>query len=194
VRPGLYQEGLVIDKPLEILGVGPVQDIEVQARSASALLFKANIGRVANLTLRQAGGTGERFGVDITQGRLELEGCEISSQSFSCVAIRNGADPRLRRNVIHNSKQAGVFICDDGLGTLEDNDITANTLSGVAIKTGGNPTLRRNQINHNACQAVWVHEGGRGLIEDNDLTGNTMGVWSIATDSKPIVRRSGNRE
>ena len=34
VRPGLYQEGLVVDKPLEILGDGPVADIEVQARGA----------------------------------------------------------------------------------------------------------------------------------------------------------------
>jgi hypothetical protein len=26
VRPGLYQEGLMIDKPLEIIGEGPVQE------------------------------------------------------------------------------------------------------------------------------------------------------------------------
>ena len=31
VRPGLYSEGLVIEKPLEILGEGPVADIEIRA-------------------------------------------------------------------------------------------------------------------------------------------------------------------
>lgn len=76
VRPGLYQEGLV----------------------------------VANLTLRQAGGWGERYGAHIAQGRLELEGCDIASQSFSGVAIRNGADLRLRRNRIHDSKSAGIVV------------------------------------------------------------------------------------
>ena len=58
VRPGLYQEGLVVDKPLEILGDGPLADIEVHAPRADALLFKANIGRVANLTLRYLGPIG----------------------------------------------------------------------------------------------------------------------------------------
>ena len=146
VRPGLYQEGLVIDKPLEILGDGPVADIQIQARDADAVVFRANIGRIANLNLRQVGGEGTWHGVDIAQGRLELEGCDITSQSLACVAIHDGADPRLRRNTIHDGKQTGVWVYDGGLGTLEDNDITANACAGVEIRTGGNPTLRRNTI------------------------------------------------
>ena len=153
VRPGLYDEALVVDKPLEILGDGPVSDIEIRARDANVLLFQASIGRVANLTLRQAGGEGNGFGVDISQGRLDLEGCDISSQSLACVVIRDGADPRLRRNKIHDSKKGGgVYVYDSGLGTLEDNDITGNALSGVEAKTGGNPTLRRNQIHDNKAE------------------------------------------
>ena len=139
VRPGLYEEGLVVDKPLEILGDGPVSDIEIRARGADALLFQASIGRVANLTLRQAGGEGDWYGVDIRQGRLDLEGCDISSQSLACVAIRDGADPRLRRNKIHDGKQSGVFVYDGGLGTLEDNDITGNALAGVEISDRRQP-------------------------------------------------------
>jgi len=193
VRPGLYQEGLVVDKPLEILGDGPLADIEVHAPRADALLFKANIGRVANLTLRYLGPIGNWDGVDITQGRLELEGCDISSQSSSCVLIRNGADPRLRRNTIHDGKQCGVLVYN-ALGTLEDNDITANDYSGVEIQSGGNPTVRGNRIHRNNYQAVSISEGGRGVIEDNDLSDNQMGPWDIADDSKPNVRRSGNRE
>src|SRR5262249_22625736 len=135
VRPGMYGEGLVVDKPLEILGDGPVSDIEIRARDTSALVFRASIGRVANLTLRQVGGEGHWYGVDITKGRLDLEGCDISSQSLSCVAIRDGADPRLRRNKIHDGQQNGVYVHNSGRGTLEDNDITSNGLSGVAIST-----------------------------------------------------------
>jgi parallel beta-helix repeat protein len=193
VRPGLYQEGLVVDKPLEILGDGPAHDIEVQARGANALLFKAKIGRVANLTLRQADVKDDWYGVDITQGRLELEDCDISSQSLSGVAIRSRADPRLRRNRIHDNKQAGVLVYANGLGTLEDNDITANGEAGVEIKTGGNPTVRRNRINRNTC-GVHVYERGRGVIEDNDLASNAKGAWNIAKDCEPYMKRSGNRE
>jgi parallel beta-helix repeat protein len=192
VRPGLYQEGLVVDKPLEILGDGPVADIEVQARGADALWFKANIGRVANLTLRQAGGEGEWFGVDIAQGRLELEGCDISSQSLANVAIRNGADPRLRRNKIHGGEgEGGVYIYNNGLGTLEDNDITGSRTSGVEIRSGGNPTLRRNQIHDNMEDGVYVYHNGLGTLEDNDITGNGYHGLEITTGGNPTLR--GNR-
>lgn len=193
VRPGLYQEALVIDKPLEILGDGPVADIEIRARDAHAVLFRASIGRVANLTLRQAGGAGTWFGVEITQGRLDLEGCDISSQGSACVAIHDGADPRLRRNTIHDGKKGGVYVYDQGLGTLEDNDITANGYAGVEISTGGNPTLRRNRINRNDYQAASIHDGGRGVFEDNDLTGNKHGAWNIAAEADQVTR-ARNRE
>jgi parallel beta-helix repeat protein len=190
VRPGLYQEGVVIDKPLELLGDGPVADIVNQAYESNTVLFQANIGRVANLTLRQAGGTGKWFGVDITQSRLELEGCEISSQGLSCVAIRNGADPRVRRNHIHDGMQAGVYVYDDGLGLLEDNDIHSNVNQGVVITTGGNPTLRRNQIHDNKQTGVRVYDDGLGLLEDNGIYSNASAGVQTKTGGNPTVRRN----
>jgi parallel beta-helix repeat protein len=191
VRPGLYQEGLVVDKPLEILGDGPVHDIEIQARGRKVLEFKTTMGRIANVTLRQAGGTrGKWYGVDITQGRLELEGCDISSQSLACVVIRNGADPRLRRNRIHNSKRgSGVYVFASGLGTLEDNDITANSNNGLAIATGGNPTLRRNQIHDNKEAGVIVYANGLGTLEDNEIFANGNAV-EIKTGGNPTLRHN----
>ena len=190
IRPGLYQEGLVIDKPLEILGDGPVADIVIQARDTHAVLFQANIGRIANLTIRQVGGKGTWYGVDITQGRLELEGCDITSQSAACVAIRYGADPRLRRNTIHDGKKTGMLVSDEGLGTLEDNDITANAYGGVGIKTGGNPTLRRNTIHDGKSVGVIVYDEGLGTFDDNDITANALSGIEIRDGGNPTLRRN----
>jgi parallel beta-helix repeat protein len=194
VRPGLYEEALIVNKPLEILGDGPVADIEIRASGTHTLLFNASIGRVANLTLRQAGGAGLWFGVDIAQGRLDLEGCDISSQSGACVGIHDGADPRLRRNHIHDGKQDGVFVYDDGRGTLEDNDISGNALSGVEIKIGGDPTLRRNHIHDGKSGGVYVHNDGRGTLEDNDISGNALPGVTITTGGDPTLRRNHIRD
>ncbi|MGH9752498.1 MAG: right-handed parallel beta-helix repeat-containing protein [Blastocatellia bacterium] len=193
VRPGLYEEGLVIDKPLEIIGDGEVGEVVIRAVGKNVVLFKTNMGRISNLALRQEGG-GEWFGVDITQGRLELEGCDISSQSLACVAIHGGADPRLRRNRIHDGKAGGVFVYENGQGLLEDNDIFGNAFAGVEIRTGGNPTVRKNRINRNADQAVYIHEKGHGMIEDNDLRDNAKGAWLIPSDNKGNVKRARNVE
>ena len=191
VRPGLYQESLVVDKPLEILGDGPLGDIEIRATGGNTLTFGANIGRVANLTLRLPGGSGFAYGVDIAQGRLALEGCDISSQGGgACVAIRDGADPRLRGNTIHHGRYGGVFVYDNGLGTLEDNDIFANGSSGVSIKAGGDPTLRRNTIHDNRQSGVHVYDNGLGTLEDNDIFANTMSGVMIQSGGNPTVRRN----
>jgi F-box protein 11 len=183
VRPGTYQEGLVIEKPLEISGDG---DVVVQTVGKNVLLFKTTMGRVTNLTLRQMGGE-NWYGVDIAQGRLELEDCDITSQSLACVAIHGGADPRLRRNRIHDGKHFGVFVYDNGQGVLEDNDIFGNALAGVAITTGGSPTLRRNRI-RDSKQGVLVGDNGQGVLEDNDIFGNAYsGVEIIGCN--PTLRR-----
>ncbi|MHB9072401.1 MAG: right-handed parallel beta-helix repeat-containing protein [Desulfobaccales bacterium] len=187
VNPGLYEEGLVLDKPLEIVGVGGPEEVIVQAREKNALAFKTTMGRVANLALRQLG-EGDRYAVDISQGRLELEDCDITSQSNACVAIHSGADPRLRRNRIHDGKTGGVFIYDNGLGTLEDNDIFGNALTGVQI-SGGNPTLRRNRIHDGKAGGVLVNENGLGALEDNDIFGNALSGVQIS-GGNPTLRRN----
>jgi F-box protein 11 len=188
VEPGLYREGLVIDKPLEIVGQGTIGDVVIEIADANVILFQAIMGRIANVSLRQLGGN--FFAVDITRGRLDLEDCDITSQGFACVAVHNDADPRLRRNRIHDGKRGGVYIYEQGRGTLEDNDIFANALSGVEIKTGGDPVLRRNRIHDGKQSGVFVNEQGRGTLEDNDIFANAYTGVEIKKGGDPILRRN----
>ena len=189
VRPVLYQETLVIDKPLEIIGDGDSEDIVVQAVGANAVLFKTTMGRVSNLTLRQLN-SGEWFCVNAVQGRLFLEDCDITSRSLACVAISVGADPRLRRNRIHGGRQSGVLVYDNGLGTLEDNEIYGNGLSGVEVKTGGSPSLQGNRIYENQESGVYVYDKGQGKLEDNDIFRNARAGMRIGNSGRPILRNN----
>jgi F-box protein 11 len=193
IRPGLYREGVVIDKPVEIVGDGELGEVVIEASGKTTVLFQANMGRIINLTLRQTGG-GNYACVHIAQGRLDLEGCDIASRGVACVAIHGGADPRLRRNRIHDGNDTGVMVYKNGQGTLEDNDIFANTLAGVEITTGSNPTLRRNRIHDGESAGVFVHENGRGTLEDNDIFGNVLAGVGIATGGDPKVRRNRIRD
>ncbi|HKG15562.1 MAG TPA: right-handed parallel beta-helix repeat-containing protein [Pyrinomonadaceae bacterium] len=171
VRPGVYDESLVIDKPLEIIGDGDASDIVIQGQGATIILFKTTMGRVSNLTLRA---TRERPSVvlEIAQGHLELEGCTITSGGgYTGILIWAGADPRLRRNRIHDC-MIGVSVYEGGLGTLEDNEIFGNTVFGVQVMEGGKPTFRRNRIYKNGIAAILCLPGADGVFEDNDLRDN----------------------
>lgn len=189
VRPGLYQEGLVINKPVEIIGDGDLKEIVVQTADTNVLLFDTTMGRVANLTLRQLEGK-DAFCVKVTRGRLFLEDCDVTSNSLACVAIYGGADPRLHRNHIHHGKQSGVMVYDHGLGTLEDNEIFGNALSGVEIKRDGNPALRRNRIYENKESGVYIYDEGQGLLEDNDIFRNDHAGVRLGNSASPTLRRN----
>ena len=192
VHSGIYDEGLILDKALEIVGDGNLGDVTVRAEGKDAISFKAASGRVSNLVLQQTGG-GEFSGVDIGQGVLELEGCDISGSFHVGVAIHGKAFAKLRGNKIHDGKASGIYVYENGQGLIEDNDIFGNANSGIAIKEAGNPTVRGNRINKNVYKAVYVHDKGAGIIEDNDLRDN-KDAWYISDDSKDLVKRSGYQE
>jgi parallel beta-helix repeat protein len=189
VRPGTYYEGIVIDKVVEIIGDGEVEDIVIVASGKDTVLARASMGRLANVSLKQAGG-GDYHCVDIAQGRVDIEGCDISSQSLACVAIHGSSDPCLRRNRIHDGKSAGVMVYENGQGTLEDNEIFANTLSGVQISGCGAPTLRRNRIHDGKAGGVMVYENGKGTLEDNEIFANDGAGVLIKEGGAPTLRRN----
>lgn len=190
IRSGIYDEGLILDKPLEIVGDGNLGDVTIRAEGKEAISFKATIGKVANLVLQQIGG-GEFYGVDIQQGLLELEGCDITSNSRACVAIHGKASPKLRGNKIHDGKQGGIYVYENGQGLIEGNDIFGNALCGIEIKEAGNPTVRGNKIHDGKQDGILVQTNGQGLIEDNDVFGNAFSGIEIREASNPTVR--GNR-
>lgn len=188
VRPGTYKEGLVLNKPLEILGDGPREEIIVEFDAANTLLVSTEIGRVGNLTLRQTGSTHWRC-VMINQGRLELEECDITSQDVICVGVEGGAAPLIRRCIIHSSKRCGVYVSDNAKGTFEDNDIFGHSQFGVEIWTGADPVLRRNRIHHCQEHVVGIFDG-KGNLEDNDLFANQASGIVISRGGAPVIRRN----
>lgn len=190
VRPGIYREGLVLDKAVEIVGESEDGEVIVEAVGQSALLFRANAGRVAGLTLRQGGGEGEWVAVNIVKGVLTLEDCTITSQSGACVAIHDNADPHLYCNHIYGGPGCGVYVYNNGKGRLEDNEIYDNAGAGVEIETGASPTLRRNRIYNNGEEGIYIHSLGAGTLEENEIYGNADAGLTVTTGGNPILRRN----
>jgi F-box protein 11 len=186
VRPGYYNEGIVIDKPLEIVGDGPVDRIVIRAGIGSVIKMSASRVEVRNLTLRQTGG--DWHGVDIAVGHLVIEDCDINSQGRACVAIHNGAFAAVRRNRIHDGERSGIFLYNEGQGVIEDNDIGNNSRSGIVIRAGSNPIVRRNRIYRSKLAGILTQ--GEGVIENNDIASNGYAGIEIKTGGNPTVRNN----
>ena len=188
VRPGIYQEALVLDKSLTLIGDGQREDIIIEGSTANALSSTAPFGRVVNFTFRQA--AGGQYAIDISSGHIELEYCDIASQGLSCIAVHGNGDPTVRRSRIHDSKQSGIFVYSNGRGTFEDNDIFANAFAGISVKEGSDPTVRRNTIRDAKQNGISVYQNGRGTFEDNDIFANILAGIVVRDGAEPTVRRN----
>jgi len=97
VTSGIYDEQLVVDISLEILGKKDADAVIIKQKGQSVFIFNAAVGTVKNITFQQLGG-GMGYGIQIEKGRLVLENCDISSKSLSCIGISDEADPVITKN------------------------------------------------------------------------------------------------
>jgi parallel beta-helix repeat protein len=190
VRPGFYNEGFAIDKQLEIVGDGPLRDIVIESKDDNCIRMQTERATVRGLTLRGRTAPKEFFAVDIPRGQLLIEDCDITSDTWACVAIHGSmADPTIRRTRLHDSKSGGVFVYDHGKGTIEDCDIYGNTNAAVEIKEGSNTVVRRSKLYDNKASGIYIWKNSKGTIEDCDIYGNDYAGISIGEYSSPVVRK-----
>jgi hypothetical protein len=206
VAPGHYAEALILDRPVEVMAEGMVEgggtspagasgdagQVVVEASEASCIRMETGYAVVRGLFLRGRTGLDNRtlFAVDVPQGQLILEDCDVTSDALACVAIHgSGARPVLRRCQIHDGKGSGVFVHHGGAGTLEDCAIVNNALAGVEIGNDGNPTVRRCMVMDGRGPGVYVSLGGGGTFEACVVSGNGGAGVEIGWLGSPVLRR-----
>jgi hypothetical protein len=194
VRPGIYNEGCLIDKPLEIVGDGAVGEIIVRATKSSCLVVQTDAATIRNLTLRgqsRAGGDDRDgfFAVDIAHGRPLFDGCDISSDSLACVAIHNPtAAPVIRNCRIHHGVDSGVFAFDGAQGVIEACDIAENSNIGVAITGGASTSVRGCLIHDGADAGIVVWNRATSAIEGCDVYANRRAGVGISDAASVVLR------
>jgi F-box protein 11 len=204
VRAGEYHEGLVLTKPLEIIGDGANQ-VQVEATGTNAVLVHLGEGgtnsspitrrrvRIAGLTLRT--NADERFGVDVKRGHLVIEDCDISSQSLACVAVcGKEAKATLRRNTIHDGAEGGVYIRDGANALVEHNRISGHKKPAVEVLEHANATVRDNVIEDNKDNGVRVFDNGRADLRDNTLLKNEYQQVSFGNGGSGALQHNVIRE
>lgn len=199
VKPGRYQESLVVDKSVEIVGDGPRENIIVESVAGDCLRLETEEASVRGLTLRCKArgenplswpppprGFDERyaFGVNIAQGHITIENCDIESDSLACVAIHGAAQPLIHNCRIHHGHQSGVIVFGSGAGQLVDCTISDNGWCGVEVYNEGNPVLTNCRIYNSQHSGVWVHSKGRGELRGCEIWGNGLNGREVESGGK----------
>lgn len=173
VGPGVYQGGLRVTQPVEIIGVGAPADVVIDGTDGPALILQADEGLIRGVTLKCSGDAPRARGVvDIVSGRFTLEQCEVESDALDCLFVHGRQTaPVIRRTRFIGGRSVGATFTGDAEGLLESCVFIDNPRSAVVIAGRGNPVLRRTLIKTPAFRAVSCEEGARGYLEACRLEG-----------------------
>ena len=182
VRPGLYRESLLIDKPVEIVGDGAVEQIIVESEGSPCLLLRAPACAVHGLSLRCRGveNGGGHFAVDISYGKPLVEGCDIAGECGGGISIHGPATaPVIRRCKVHDGAGYGVWVWDNASGTVEDCEIYNNAGAGVMVSGDTMEEARR--------MAAYVMGGDPEESPPGSVFPGRAGAGANAAASEPPV-------
>lgn len=191
VKPGYYKENLIIDKALNIKGDGALEDIVVESQDVSCLKMETERAFVSGLTLQsqRSQKRAKFFTVEIPQGELILEGCDITAHSTSAVAIYGRkTKPIIRQCQIYDADPTGILVWKSAQPTIENCHIFRHAISNIEIKQGANPIIRDCQIYDGQQSGIYVHSKGQGLIEECDIYANLAAGIEIRRAGNPMVR------
>ena len=189
IKPGLYEESVIIEEDIDLAGDGPADQVIVQSKGPNCLVLRKCSPRLRNLTLRCTGGAGDKASaVEIEDGSPVLTDCLISSSALCLVIHGEQADPAIRSCKLSGGG-TGVRFLDKAQGLLEDCEVRGNALCGIEIAEGATPVIRQCVITDGGQDGVCCHGSqSGGLMEDCQVYG--CGGSGVRLDDGAVLSMS----
>lgn len=192
VKPGRYQENIVIEKDVTILGDEPTGEVEIVSSRATVVEMRALRVVLRNLIIRATSNkTGEgHFAVAATTGLLEMEDCDISSLTLSgVVAYGELTDLVMRRCQIHGCHQAGIYAYAGAHAQLSQCRILDNLEVGLQIEERAQVKVRECHIQQGPADGVVIENGGHGEFDGCEISHHARAGIRIRGGATPVFRR-----
>nr|WP_206328415.1 right-handed parallel beta-helix repeat-containing protein [Streptomyces sp. S3(2020)] len=168
VRPGRYQEGLVIGTRVTIVAEQARGSVEIAPRRGSAVVLKADAVMLTDLVL--TGRDAELPVVDVARGQLALEGCDVTGAGWTALLARGTGSLAMRDCRITNPQGAGLVVTSPVDSSVESCTVEHLGTSGAVIGERGRVTLRGCTVRDARGNGVLANGEARGSVEDCDIS------------------------
>lgn len=192
IKPGVYNESLVLHKSLELVGDGPPESVVIQGAASDVLVCVAPNVVVRKLTLRGRTGPEKRhFAADISEGHTLLDECMIENDSLACVCVHGkpGLRGTIRRCVIRAVGAGGVLVHDRAEAQVEDCDVAGNSKSAVEVQNTGVLTCKRCKLHDGEATGALAVDEGTLTLEGCEVWGNMSSGVALIDRCKAKVTK-----
>ncbi|MEH7111584.1 right-handed parallel beta-helix repeat-containing protein [Neobacillus niacini] len=189
IEPGVYNEKIVIDKELRLIGDGPVDSIVLTNTDNTVLTIEDNV-KVSGLTIYRDGQklNDSHWTVEVLAGKSELENCTINSKSGDGISIfYSHTNIVMKRCRVRSSGTVGmgVLLSNGAQGTLEECDINGSTM----LNTGSDAVMKKSKFYNSKSSGILVTKSTCEVVEC-ELYDNEYSNIVIAEEARLKVRKS----
>ncbi|RKE22042.1 right-handed parallel beta-helix repeat-containing protein [Streptomyces sp. TLI_171] len=202
IRPGRYEENLVIAHRLTLAADGPRGSVEICPRRDRALTLAADAVMVSDLLLR--GGESDVPVVHAVGGQLAMDGCEVVGTAWVAVLSSDGGSLAMRDCRVTNPIGAGIVVTSATASVVDNCTVEHLGTTALAVLERGRITARGCRFRDARGNGVLANGESRGEVEDctvssadkpalalegattlavrtTEVTGVTVGVYVTST-------------
>ncbi|MEY9944398.1 right-handed parallel beta-helix repeat-containing protein [Kitasatospora sp. GAS1066B] len=192
VRPGRYEESLVITKMVTITAEDGRGSVRVSPASGPVVQVVADAVQLTGLVLQ--GRDDDLPAVDVPRGQAALQDCEVIGNSWTAVLTRQQGSLAMRGCRVVNPAGAGIVETSTGTSVIEDCVVEHVATSAVVIGERANPVVRRVVMRDARGNGVCANGEARGTIEDCEISATDKPAIALEEQSSTRVLRTEVRD
>ncbi|MFD8785907.1 right-handed parallel beta-helix repeat-containing protein [Kitasatospora sp. NPDC059599] len=192
VRPGRYEENLVITKMVTIAAEDVRGTVQITPRRGCVVQVVAEAVQLTGLVLH--GQDEELPAVDVPRGQAALQDCEVVGNSWTAVLTRQQGALAMRGCRVVNSAGAGIVETSTGASVIEDCVIEHLGTSALVIGENADPVVRNCVMRDARGNGVCANGEARGTIEGCEISTTDKPAIALEERSTTRVLRTAVRD
>jgi nitrous oxidase accessory protein NosD len=188
VTPGVYQENLVLDRPVNLIAERGIGTVTLVASHGTALRLSADSGEVRGLRIQGARG---RAAVVADAGAMTLRECDISGGHVEVLA---DAAVTVVDCAVYDSDGDGVRVSGVGAPTVRNVSIHDVAADGLVVSGDSRAGFFDLSIRDSRSHGVRIGGGARCVLVDCEVSGSGRAAVRVDDAARPVLRRCHIRD
>jgi serine/threonine protein phosphatase PrpC len=164
VPPGNYAENIALKDGVNLIAQTPREAVLQGSIAAGG----AGRARISGLRV-----TAANVGIDIADGDIEIERCEVSGAAVAGIRFNGNARGSVIASFIHDNRGSGIVVDGASAPAIENNVVVSNGVDaaaprpGLLVRAGAHPFIAGNVFLGNGAEAVWLPAADDRLVQRN---------------------------
>jgi len=182
IEAGEYEETIVIDKPLIIVGKG---DVLLRSCEKEPVVTIAGEGvKIKNITVEHCGEEEKDTAVSITGSHHLLDGMKIETRRFGIMLVEANDVTVQNSELKGRNRGNGIDLWKSNQNQIENVKVT-NVTDGIYLEQSHENVLSKNSL-ENSRYGMHLMYSNQNVLQENSSTSNITGAMLMETDKTSV--------